>query len=63
MRLACRILGHRYRFRAEGAVMTWKCERACGAAGTKAYASPAAARRFAAAFDPEDRDNPGRPPP
>lgn len=43
--------------------MTWTCERACGAAGTKAYASPAAARRFAAAFDREDRDKPGRGPP
>jgi len=40
--------------------MAWECERGCGSAGTKAYASPAAARRFAAAFDREDRDDLGR---
>src|SRR5256885_2339121 len=31
--LACRLLGHRYRFRAEGATMRWECARACGAGG------------------------------
>jgi hypothetical protein len=40
--------------------MTWRCQRDCGAGGTKVYASPAAARRFAAAFDREDRDDLGR---
>jgi hypothetical protein len=58
--LACRVLGHRYRFRADGAVMTWKCQRCCAPGGAKAYASPAAARRFAAALDREDRDDLGR---
>lgn len=60
MPLACRVLGHRYRFRAEGTVMTWECERACRASGAKAYASSAEASRFAAAFDREDRDDLGR---
>ena len=40
--------------------MTWECQRACGAGATKAYASAAAVRRFAAAFDQEDRDDLGR---
>ena len=58
--LACKLLGHRYRFTAEGAVMSWRCQRGCGAAGRKAYASAAQARRFAAAFDREDRSDLGR---
>jgi hypothetical protein len=31
--------------------MVWRCERGCGAGGVKTYADPAAAARFAAAFD------------
>jgi hypothetical protein len=58
--LACGILGHRYRFTADGAVMRWRCQRDCGAGGAKAYESAAAAGRFAAAFDQEDRDELGR---
>ncbi len=58
--LACRVFGHRYRFTAEGTVLTWRCQRSCGAGGTKTYASAAAARRYAATFDREDRDNIGR---
>jgi hypothetical protein len=58
--LSCRLLGHRYRFRAEGATMRWSCERGCGAGGSKEYASPADATRYAAAFDREDRDELGR---
>jgi hypothetical protein len=58
--LRCRVLGHRYRFWAEGAVMLWECERDCDAGGRKTYASPAEARRYAAAFDREDRDELGR---
>ena len=41
--LSCRLLGHRYRFDAEGSTMRWACERGCGAGGEKVYAS--AARR------------------
>ena len=53
--LACRVLGHRYRFRAEGERMRWECERGCGAGGSKEYDSAADASRFARAFDREDR--------
>jgi hypothetical protein len=58
--VSCRVIGHRYRFRAEGATMIWECERGCGAGGTKAYASEADAARYARAFDREDRDEIGR---
>jgi hypothetical protein len=58
--IACRLAGHRYRFRSEGATMRWTCERGCGAGGEKRYASAADARRYAAAFDREDREDLGR---
>jgi hypothetical protein len=58
--LSCRLLGHRYRFIAEGATMRWECERGCGAGGSKEYASAEEAARFAAAFDRDDRDELGR---
>jgi hypothetical protein len=57
---ACRILGHRYRFTAEGVVMRWSCERGCGAGGAKAYPTAAEAKRYARAFDREDREDVGR---
>ena len=56
--LRCRVFGHRYRFSATGAVMRWERQRDCG--GSKTYSSPAAARRYASAFDREDRDQLGR---
>jgi len=55
--LACRLLGHRYRFSADGSTLRYACERGCGAGGSKAYATPADAARYAAAFDREDRDD------
>jgi hypothetical protein len=58
--LRCRILGHRYRFWTEGADMRWECQRDCDAGGQKTYDSPAQARRYARAFDREDRDQLGR---
>jgi hypothetical protein len=58
--LRCRILGHRYRFGADGATMRWTCQRGCGAGGEKTYASADEAGRFAGAFDREDRDDLGR---
>jgi hypothetical protein len=58
--LSCRLLGHRYRFRAEGATMRWTCERGCGDGGSKEYASADEASRYAAAFDREDRGEVGR---
>jgi hypothetical protein len=58
--LACQLLGHRYRFRAEGATMAWACERCGAAGGEKEYGSAEEAARFAAAFDREDRADLGR---
>ena len=40
--------------------MRWTCERGCGAAGSKEYASVEEAARYAAAFDREDRSELGR---
>ena len=57
---ACRFLGHRYRFTADGPVLRWTCERGCGTGGTKNYASAADASRYARAFDREDRADLGR---
>ena len=58
--LACRLLGHRYRFGNEGATMRWACERGCGAGGEKEYPSAEQARRFARAFDYDQRGATGR---
>jgi hypothetical protein len=56
------VLGHRWRFSAEGETMRWTCERGCGAGGEKRYDSPERARRYAQAFDREDRSDVGRRP-
>jgi hypothetical protein len=58
--LRCRLAGHRYRFRADGAVMVWECARRCGAGGSKQYPTAGEAARYARAFDREDRDDLGR---
>ncbi len=60
--LACRVLGHRWRFSSEGTMMRWGCTRGCGAGGEKSYDSAERAARFAQAFDREDRDDLGRRP-
>jgi hypothetical protein len=60
MAFACRALGHRVRFWNEGETMHWECERGCGFHGSKGYATPDDARRYAAAFDREDADDLGR---
>jgi hypothetical protein len=60
--LTCRLLGHRWRFTAEGETMRWACARDCGAGGEKRYDTPERAERFARAFDREDRDDMGRRP-
>jgi hypothetical protein len=57
--ISCRLLGHRYRFRAENATMIWQCER-CGEARSKTYSSASDAAHYARAFDREDRDDLGR---
>jgi hypothetical protein len=58
--LACRVLGHRPRFSAAGRTLTWRCERDCGAGGSKVYATERDARRYAAALDRPDSDDIGR---
>jgi hypothetical protein len=60
--LSCRLLGHRPRFRAEGATLVWACQRGCGAGGSKEYPSPEAARRYAQVFDREDSGDLGKRP-
>ncbi len=39
--------------------MRWHCERGCGAAGSKRYATAAEAQRYAAGLDREDRQDLG----
>jgi hypothetical protein len=58
--LACRLLGHRFRFAAEGATLSWSCARCGAVGGTKTYASAEEAARYARAFDREDREDLGR---
>jgi hypothetical protein len=58
--LRCRVLGHRYRFRSDGATMRWSCARCGAAGGEKTYASAEDADRYASAFDREDREDLGR---
>jgi hypothetical protein len=58
--LACRALGHRYRFRAEGTRLVWTCERVCGAGGEKVYPTAEQAQRYAVAFDRRDDAELGR---
>jgi hypothetical protein len=57
---SCRVLGHRFRFSSEGDTMRWRCQRGCGAGGTKRYATAHDAQRYARAFDREDREDRGR---
>jgi hypothetical protein len=57
---SCRLTGHRVRFWVDGATMRWACERECGLRGSKRYQDISEARRYAAAFDREDRDDFGR---
>jgi hypothetical protein len=61
--LTCRVLGHRYRFTADGPTMRWECARGCGVAHSKEYASAAEATRYAEAFDRDDRNELGSRPP
>ncbi|ORB16092.1 hypothetical protein BST37_07670 [Mycobacterium noviomagense] len=57
----CRLMGHRPRFRVDGATMYWECERGCGqASDSKTYATAEQARRYAAAFDRRDNSELGK---
>ncbi|MGD9734603.1 MAG: hypothetical protein AB7V58_03180 [Solirubrobacterales bacterium] len=58
--LSCRLLGHRFRFSAEGETMRWRCQRGCGAGGEKRYPSAAAAGRYAAALDQDPSEGLGK---
>jgi hypothetical protein len=58
--LTCRLLGHSIRFWNEGDEMHWECERDCGFGGSKTYPDPQTARRFATAFDRDDRRDLGK---
>jgi hypothetical protein len=40
--------------------MVWRCQRGCGAGGSKRYATAAQARLFTAAFDRGEDENLGR---
>jgi hypothetical protein len=40
--------------------MRWECARGCGAGGAKRYPTEEDARRYASAFDREDRDDLGK---
>jgi hypothetical protein len=51
--LACRLLGHRFRFRANGSTLRWECLRGCGAGGSKQYARPEDAERYARGLERE----------
>ena len=59
---ACRVLGHAYRFTAEGATMRWACERCGEPGGSKTYATAAEAQRYARALDRRDADDMGKRP-
>ena len=59
--LACRILGHRYRFRADGTAMLWECERGCGSGGSKQYSSAEDAARYARGLERAGEPDQGPP--
>ena len=58
--MACRVLGHRTAFAADGRVLRWACERDCGTTGHKTYPSAADATRYATAFNRRDSDAVGK---
>lgn len=58
--LRCSLLGHHLRFTAQGSTLYWACARGCGTGGSKEYAEPAAALRYAAALDVPDSADIGR---
>ncbi len=58
----CSVLGHAYRFSAEGTTMRWTCERCGEEGGSKSYATAADAERYARALDRRDADDVGKRP-
>lgn len=57
--IRCRLLGHLWRFRADGSTLRWDCERGCGTGGEKAYDSAERASRYARHFNRKDSSSPG----
>ncbi len=55
----CRVLGHRFAFRAEGRSLVWECTRDCGTRHSKEYATAAEASRYARAFQTRPGENLG----
>jgi hypothetical protein len=51
--LACRALGHRWRFSAQARTLRWDCDRCGAAGGRKEYERAADAQRYAHAFERE----------
>ena len=51
--LACRVVGHQWRFAAEARTMMWSCARCGEVGGIKEYGTAAEARKYARAFDSE----------
>jgi hypothetical protein len=49
--LACRVFGHRWRFRRDGATLSWSCGRGCDVGGARTYESAAEAEGYLRHFD------------
>jgi hypothetical protein len=58
--LRCRLLGHRYRFVADGDELRWHCERCLAPGGSRSYPSAALAERYARGLSRDDRADLGR---
>jgi hypothetical protein len=58
----CRLLGHAYRFTADGVTMRWACERCGEEGGSKTYATAADAQRYASALNRRDAEDVGKRP-
>ena len=53
--VTCRVFGCRWRFGADGPVLSWWCARGCPSGGEKTYPTVELANRMADAMDPEPR--------
>ncbi len=56
---ACRLLGHKFVFRAEADLMVWECSR-CGAWSSKRYPTSDEAARFAKVLNVRATDELGK---
>jgi len=52
---ACELIGHRFRYRAEGTTVHGVCVRGCGETTSMLFATPREARRRAAALNQPGR--------